>query len=168
MASTRAAIQGSSTCRARVYDPATAQFLTVDPFEAVTGQPYAYALDNPLNVGDLSGLFAWGVIAEGVGVGASCLFGPEVCVPVALGVLDYHVVSADIQSAETGCSPWSGIVPSAVETGVSLLPFGGGFVAKDVWEASTTGFRVGATAGNAAGTAAGAAASSSASTGCGC
>jgi RHS repeat-associated protein len=29
--------------RARVYDPATAQFLTVDPFVAVTGQSYVYA-----------------------------------------------------------------------------------------------------------------------------
>ena len=33
----------------RVYDPATAQFLTVDPLAAVTRAPYNYAGDNPVN-----------------------------------------------------------------------------------------------------------------------
>jgi len=35
--------------RNRVYDPATAQFLTTDPLDAVTGEPYSYAGDNPEN-----------------------------------------------------------------------------------------------------------------------
>jgi RHS repeat-associated protein len=43
--------------RARYYDPATAQFATVDPAVAGTGQPYAYALDNPINTRDQSGLW---------------------------------------------------------------------------------------------------------------
>lgn len=38
--------------RARVYDPATAQFLSVDPIEAISRAPYNYADDNPLNYGD--------------------------------------------------------------------------------------------------------------------
>ena len=42
--------------RARVYDPATAQFLSVDPLEALTGEPYSYTADNPLNASDPSGL----------------------------------------------------------------------------------------------------------------
>ncbi len=42
--------------RAREYDPATAQFLSRDPLAAISGQPYAYADDNPLSVGDPSGL----------------------------------------------------------------------------------------------------------------
>ncbi len=33
--------------RARIYDPATAQFLTVDPAVLLTGAPYNYAEDNP-------------------------------------------------------------------------------------------------------------------------
>ena len=41
--------------RARYYDPATAQFLTVDPLTPATGNPYNYATDNPLNTGDPSG-----------------------------------------------------------------------------------------------------------------
>jgi RHS repeat-associated protein len=34
--------------RARTYDPATAQFLSVDPFVALTGEPYSYAEDDPI------------------------------------------------------------------------------------------------------------------------
>jgi RHS repeat-associated protein len=42
--------------RARVYDPATAQFLTVDPIANLTRAPYNYASDNPLNYTDRTGL----------------------------------------------------------------------------------------------------------------
>jgi RHS repeat-associated protein len=38
--------------RARVYDPATAQFLSVDPLRAITRAPYTYVKDNPLNLKD--------------------------------------------------------------------------------------------------------------------
>jgi len=41
----------------RYYDPATGQFLTVDPNVAQTGQPYAYTGDDPLNATDPLGLF---------------------------------------------------------------------------------------------------------------
>jgi RHS repeat-associated protein len=42
--------------RNRVYDPATAQFLSVDPLEKLTGAPYTYAGDNPVNEADPTGL----------------------------------------------------------------------------------------------------------------
>jgi RHS repeat-associated protein len=45
--------------RAREYDPATAQFMSVDPAVAATGAPYSYASDNPVNQGDPFGLIAW-------------------------------------------------------------------------------------------------------------
>ena len=50
--------------RARVYDPATAQFLTVDPVVSLTGAPYNYAEDNPLNRGDATGLSSWNPFSE--------------------------------------------------------------------------------------------------------
>ncbi len=42
--------------RARTYDPATGQFLSVDPAGAITRAPYTYAGNNPLNGRDNRGL----------------------------------------------------------------------------------------------------------------
>ena len=53
----------------RYYDPATAQFISVDPLVAKTAQPYSYAGDNPINASDPSGLMeslgsaGWGALA---------------------------------------------------------------------------------------------------------
>jgi RHS repeat-associated protein len=59
--------------RARVYDPTTAQFLTADPLKALTGEPYSYTADNPVNYDDPSGLIlgipgtpSWEEVGEGV------------------------------------------------------------------------------------------------------
>jgi RHS repeat-associated protein len=73
--------------RARTYDPATAQFLTRDPWVALTGEPYSYASDNPLTWADptgrcgvvcIGGIVLGGVaLATGVGevVGATVVIG---------------------------------------------------------------------------------------------
>jgi RHS repeat-associated protein len=45
--------------RARDYDPATAQFITVDPNVDVTNQPYAYVGNEPTIRTDPTGLCAW-------------------------------------------------------------------------------------------------------------
>jgi RHS repeat-associated protein len=50
--------------RARYYNPATGQFLTVDPAAQITEAPYAYAVDDPLNASDNSGLYVWGTCAS--------------------------------------------------------------------------------------------------------
>ena len=42
--------------RARYYDPVTVQFLQRDPKVEQTREPYSYAVDNPINRGDPSGL----------------------------------------------------------------------------------------------------------------
>jgi RHS repeat-associated protein len=42
----------------RYYDPATAQFLTVDPEDATTRSAYGYVDDNPINGSDPSGLMS--------------------------------------------------------------------------------------------------------------
>jgi RHS repeat-associated protein len=45
--------------RARTYDPATAQFLSVDPLKGTSsGETYGYAADNPVNRADPTGLSA--------------------------------------------------------------------------------------------------------------
>ena len=45
----------------RYYDPATDQFLSIDPDFAMTDQPYVFANDNPLNDTDPLGNLACGV-----------------------------------------------------------------------------------------------------------
>lgn len=47
---------GLQYLRARVYDPATGQFLTRDPLEDSARSPYLYAAGNPLTYTDPSGL----------------------------------------------------------------------------------------------------------------
>jgi len=41
--------------RARVYDPSTAQFMSIDPLLAETRESYSYAGDNPINADDPTG-----------------------------------------------------------------------------------------------------------------
>jgi RHS repeat-associated protein len=50
---------GFQYLRARYYDPATGQFLTRDPIEAVTRSAYGYVNGNPLNLTDPLGLAPW-------------------------------------------------------------------------------------------------------------
>jgi RHS repeat-associated protein len=52
----------------RYYDPATAQFLSVDPEVSITQEPYEYADDDPVNETDPSGLCVnvlWQCIGNG-------------------------------------------------------------------------------------------------------
>ncbi|HEY6550331.1 MAG TPA: RHS repeat-associated core domain-containing protein [Solirubrobacterales bacterium] len=53
--------------RARTYDPVTAQFLSVDPLIASTGERYNYAAGNPVNRTDPTGLDTWGGCVEFTG-----------------------------------------------------------------------------------------------------
>jgi RHS repeat-associated protein len=53
---TQTATPGLIYLRVRTYDSATAQFLSVDPLEKLTGAPYDYAEDNPLTFDDPEGL----------------------------------------------------------------------------------------------------------------
>jgi RHS repeat-associated protein len=46
---------GLQYLRARVYDPVTGQFLSRDPLESLTLQPYAYTAGNPVNLTDPNG-----------------------------------------------------------------------------------------------------------------
>jgi RHS repeat-associated protein len=59
--------------RARYYDPSTGQFLTRDPLEAQTRQPYSYAGDNPTNYTDPTG--KWFGLDDLVVAGAGALVG---------------------------------------------------------------------------------------------
>ncbi len=71
--------------RARYYDPATAQFLTVDPATSLTRAPYNFVSDNPLNLVDPKGLEAVPLPAP---VAGACAGAPEVCGAAAVGAAD--------------------------------------------------------------------------------
>ncbi len=85
--------------RARYYDPSTSQFTTEDPDLRITGQPYEYAGDNPLNLNDPLGLFDlnplshWrGIVQIGAAVGVLTV--TAVCVAATFGVCSPIIVPA--------------------------------------------------------------------------
>ena len=87
---------GLQYLRARFYDPATAQFLTRDPLEVLTREPYAYAFDDPINGTDPSGLFA-----EAIGCGVGEVVDPAGgCVPGA-------VAGAAVGAAAGAAAGWA-------------------------------------------------------------
>ena len=90
--------------RNRVYDPSTAQFLSVDPLVKLTGAPYNYAGDNPVNEGDPTGLLGWSEIGQAVGVGLVCVATDGAgCVAAGLADLDANVVSNDYEAVAESC-----------------------------------------------------------------
>ncbi len=89
--------------RARVYDPATAQFLSVDPLRAVSGEPYSYAGDNPVNESDptelLFGLPSLEEVGEGIaGWGDTITFGATNWVREELGINNINACSGAYQA----------------------------------------------------------------------
>jgi RHS repeat-associated protein len=105
--------------RARVYDPSTGQFLTRDPLAAISGEPYSYAGDNPLNRSDPTGLL-FGIelpsleeIGEGVaGWGDTITFGGTEWVREQLGDDNIDACSGAYQSGGI-----AGLVSGAVIPG---------------------------------------------------
>ncbi len=105
--------------RARYYDPATQQFLTVDPALAATQQAYAYAADSPLNGRDPTGRFAW-IIAGALGG--------------ALGGFASYAINNYAQHGNFNSFDWGDAAKSTVAgtaIGVGLGLFGAG--AEAVW-----------------------------------
>jgi RHS repeat-associated protein len=85
--------------RARVYDPATAQFLSSDPMAAVTRAPYNYVGDNPLNAGDPTGLGFFEEAGEGIaGWGDALTLGGTAWVREELGINNVNACSGAYQA----------------------------------------------------------------------
>jgi len=84
--------------RAREYDPATAQFLSVDPAVPITRAPYNYVGDNPVNNVDPTGLSS-----EGLGEGVPCFFpfcGPPPSASEGVGQIGKGIVEGGRKVAE--------------------------------------------------------------------
>jgi RHS repeat-associated protein len=98
--------------RNRVYDPTTAQFLTVDPLEQLTRAPYNYVEDNPVNAVDPTGLCGAGSLSEF----ADCFN------PVSSGNLAYQGAVA-LSNATGGAVnlPWLLTRPPVVDLGAAAV-----------------------------------------------
>jgi RHS repeat-associated protein len=94
--------------RARDYDATTAQFLTSDPLESVTGQPYAYADNNPLDLADPTGLAAPPWLRDIVDVGQDPLY------------LGYWGTYEEVKSTN-GLAAYCGAVQQECSTTLHLL-----------------------------------------------
>lgn len=117
--------------RARWYDPTTGRFITRDPMEALTREPYDYAGNNPVNYVDPTGKFwSWedftAVTGEmftnpveswkdGIGAGGICVGGDlvtpwggvvaEACVVVArgqIGLTETWAAGSDVKGLSRG------------------------------------------------------------------
>ena len=129
--------------RARTYDPSTAQFLSRDPFAAITGEPYGYANDDPVNEADPTGRCGF------VCVGGIVLGG----VAVASGVGEVVIGGGAIaEGTLAGISFVSGASASVIDTkecvggsSISCVGAGAGFIAT-----GGAGLSLGVLSGNAA------------------
>ena len=97
----------------RYYDPATEQFISVDPLVSVTGQPFSYANGNPVNGSDPSGLDFWSDVSSVATVVAVVAVVATVTVTTA-GVGD--VVIAGAGGAIAGGISGSGLATAGLVT----------------------------------------------------
>jgi RHS repeat-associated protein len=108
---------GLQYLRVRYYDPASTQFLTVDPLTSVTGQPYGYTAGNPLNATDPNGM-GCDPNQEEDGQEQEMSGAPSDCVPpVSFAPPPTHTVGAasnpDVPPKVTGVDEALGLLPRA-------------------------------------------------------
>jgi RHS repeat-associated protein len=92
---------GLQYLRARFYDTGTGQFLTRDPLEAITGPPYSYASDNPVNLTDPSGLSSWNPFSKSFWTEGNFISESD------LNPLKYY--EKEIEAWENGSSYWGAV-----------------------------------------------------------
>ena len=107
----------------RFLDTSVGQFVSVDPMNAFTGQPYSYTADNPINVVDPLGLFPnWSSIRHGISSGFDVTrhtFAAATDYPANLlingGYSIYSAYDQIYQNGQNGCSFFSSSNLNAVE-----------------------------------------------------
>ncbi|WP_448058499.1 RHS repeat-associated core domain-containing protein [Cellulomonas hominis] len=100
-------VTGFLYLRARYYDPATGVFISIDPLLSLTRTAYGYAANNPLNVVDPLGMFAWGVAlgwtSTITGFAAVVVGATVIGSPVA-AVLEAVSITTGVAAAVIDCS----------------------------------------------------------------
>lgn len=95
---------GYQYLRARYYDPTTAEFLTRDPLETLTREPYQYAANTPTNATDPTGEAAVALVA----------LAPYVLATVAIWLATPQGQQACRQAAVAIGERWNGILESRI------------------------------------------------------
>ena len=113
---------GLQYLRARSYDPATGQFMNVDPIAAMTRAPYSYAGDNPLNASDPTGLLfgielpSFEEVSNGIaGWGDTLTFGATKWVREELGINNVDECSSAYQAGGYGGLATAVLIPGDEE-----------------------------------------------------
>lgn len=104
---------GLQYLRARTYDPDTGQFLTRDPLLGVTGEPYGYASNNPINGSDPTGLCNWKPWEGDFWTEGNCIS------ESSLNPIPYY--EREIEAIEAGCSYWEAVQYGLQGAGVMAL-----------------------------------------------
>jgi RHS repeat-associated protein len=92
---------GLQYLRARVYDPATGQFLTRDPLTPMTRSPYGYVNNDPLGSVDPSGLCNANPFSGGFWTEGNCIS------ESAFNPITYY--EEEIEAIENGCGYWDAV-----------------------------------------------------------
>lgn len=111
--------------QARYYDPTTGSFLTRDPLEALTGQPYQYAGSDPLDATDPTGLSWYNPLSWCAGTWTKVGIGAVVIALAATGVgaaADAGILSgvAAGEGLATGAAATAGAATLAATTAGSI------------------------------------------------
>jgi RHS repeat-associated protein len=121
--------------RARTYDPATGQFLTIDPLVGETGAPYNYTEDNPVNGVDPSGM--------------SCGWEFWDCAPKAAGAVAHFAETLnpikyyedEVNDYENGCGYFASVAHGLEGAAVGALDVSGAGEEAAAAEGTTTLYR---------------------------
>lgn len=124
---------GYQYLQARYYDPATGQFISIDPEVSLTSQAYAYTGSNPLNAADPTGLswwnpfswnrHTWEVIAKAAEyvakVAAVVIAAAALCVETAcLGDLTF--IAAAVEEIGWGTEFAADVVGTIADTAIAI------------------------------------------------
>ena len=115
--------------RARYYDPTTAQFLTRDPIEALTGSAYGYADNDPLNAADPTGLCGPACL---IFIGAALGAGSDLGIQALENVVSGCDPLDDISWGQVGVSAAAGALPGGQALSASRAAARLGAAAKSV------------------------------------
>jgi hypothetical protein len=85
----------------RYYDPATEQFLSVDPEVDETGTPYAFTGGDPVNESDPLGLWGWNPISDVVEAAKDVGHAANEALPVVHEVANVVAIGASLCAAVT-------------------------------------------------------------------